>query len=249
MIKELYSFVVEREQEKEQEVSKTNKKSGETIITTKKVKEKTPVTVILKKPNRRELEEAELEYSIEMSRCVKKGILTKAMLAKKYADTGGLMSETDAQDLVESYKKMYELQNEHTRLGLVNQKTEAQEKRLVEIAAEVAATRKAIVEYETNYSSLFDHTADVKAQNRLILWYTLMLTYVKNEDQEIPQPLFKGDDFEAKLKYYYEMEDSEDEFYFTVSRKASTALAFWFFNQASDKESFDSLMKRLEKDE
>jgi hypothetical protein len=45
------------------------------------------------------------------------------------------------------------------------------------------------------------------------------------------------------------MEESDDEFYFLVSRKASTALAFWFFNQASDKESFDSLMQRLEKNE
>lgn len=247
MIKELYSFVVDREEEKEQEVSKTNKKSGETITTTKKVTEKVPVSVILKKPSRRDLEEAELEYSVEMSRCVKKGILTKAMLAKKYSDTGGLMSETDAQELVDSYKKMYELQNEHTRLGLVNEKTKAQEDRLSEIAAEVAATRKSIVEYETNYSSLFDHTADVKAQNRLILWYTLMLTYVKGSEDESPKPFFKGDDFETKLKYYYEMEESEDEFYFVASRKASTALAFWFFNQASDKESFDSLMKRLEK--
>lgn len=249
MIKELYSFTVDREEEKEQEVSKLNKKSGETVVTTKKVKEKTPVKIILKKPSRRDLEEAELEYSVEMSKCVKKGILTKAMLAKKYSDTGGLMSEDDAQDLVNSYKKMYELQNEHTRLGLVKEKTEAQEARMSDIAVEVAATRKAIVEYETNYSSLFDHTADVKAQNRLILWYALMLTYYQGEEDEKPKPFFVGETFEDKLRYYYEMEESDDEFYFTVSRKASTTLAFWFFNQASDKESFDSLMERLEKNE
>ena len=49
-----------------------------------------PVPIKIKRPSRRELEEAELEYSVEMSRCVKKGILTKAMLYKKYSDTGGV---------------------------------------------------------------------------------------------------------------------------------------------------------------
>jgi len=53
------------------------------------VAEVEPVRVILKEPNRRQIEEADMEYSIEMSQCVKRGILTKAMLAKKYSDTGG----------------------------------------------------------------------------------------------------------------------------------------------------------------
>ena len=78
---------------KRKEIEKThtrkNKKTGEETTVTKKVKEKVPVQIKLKRPSRRELEDAELEYSVEMSRCVKKGILTKAMLHKKYSDTGG----------------------------------------------------------------------------------------------------------------------------------------------------------------
>jgi hypothetical protein len=104
--KELYSFSVDREVEKEVSSSKTDKKTGEQITVTKKVKEKEPLAVKIKKPSRRELEDAELEFSVEMSKCIKKGILTKAMLAKKYSDTGGLMSEDDAQELVDNYKKI-----------------------------------------------------------------------------------------------------------------------------------------------
>ena len=88
--KELYSFTVDEEVEVEKKTTKKDKKTGEETTITKKVKEKVPVVVKIKRPSRRQLEEAELEYSVEMSRCVKKGILTKAMLAKKYSDTGGV---------------------------------------------------------------------------------------------------------------------------------------------------------------
>ena len=245
-IKELYSFVVDKEIEKEEVTTKVDKKTKEEITVKKKIKTTVPVTIKLKRPSRRELEEAELEFSVEMSKCVKKGILTKAMLAKKYSDTGGLMSEDDAKSLVDSYKKVFDIQNEYSRLEIIQNKTDKQKERVEEITSELADVRRQIVEFESNYQSLFDHTADVKAQNRLILWYVIMLTYIQEEDEESPKPYFGSGDFEDKLEEYYKREESEDNLYFLITKKAATILAFWFFNQASDKESFDSLMKRLE---
>jgi hypothetical protein len=247
--KELYSFSVDREVEKEVSSTKKDKKTGEEITVTKKVKEKEPLVVKLKKPSRRELEEAELEFSVEMSKCIKKGILTKAMLAKKYSDTGGLMSEDDAQELVDNYKKIFELQSEYSRLEIIQNKTEKQAKRVEEIVGELQVVRRSIVETESNYQALFDHTADVKAQNKLILWYVVMLTYVQAPDEDQPKPYFGGGDFETRLEEYYKKEESDDSVYFLIAKKAATILAFWFFNQASDKESFDDLMKRVESNE
>jgi hypothetical protein len=244
--KELYSFSVDREVEKEVSSTKTNRKTGEKITVTKKVKTKEPLEIKLKKPSRRELEEAELEFSVEMSRCIKKGILTKAMLAKKYSDSGGLMSEDDAKTLVDDYKKIFDLQSEYSRLEIVQNKTPKQEERVSEIAKELAEVRRRIVESESNYQSLFDHTADVKAQNRLILWYVVMLTHFREEDDETIKPYFGAGTFEDRLEEYYKKEESEDDVYFLIARKAATVLAFWFFNQASDKDSFDDLMKRVE---
>ena len=247
--KELYSFSVDREVEKEVKTTKKDKKTGEEITVTKKVKGIEPVAIKLKKPSRRELEEAELEFSVEMSKCIKKGILTKAMLAKKYSDTGGLMSEDDAQELVDNYKKIFELQSEYSRLEIVQNKTEKQTERVSEIASELQTVRRKIVETESNYQSLFDHTADVKAQNRLILWYVIMLTYIQEMEDEYPKPYFGAGDFEDKLEQYYKREESDDSIYFLITKKAATILAFWFFNQASDKDSFDDLMQRVEKNE
>jgi hypothetical protein len=247
--KELYSFSVDREVEKEVSSTKKDKKTGEEITVTKKVKEKEPLAVKIKKPSRRELEDAELEFSVEMSKCIKKGILTKAMLAKKYSDTGGLMSEDDAQELVDNYKKIFELQSDYSRLEIIQNKTEKQTKRVDEIIEELQAVRRKIVETESNYQALFDHTADVKAQNRLILWYVIMLTYIQGVDDENPTPYFGSGDFDDKLAEYYKKEESDDSLYFLITKKAATILAFWFFNQASDKDSFDDLMKRVESNE
>jgi small-conductance mechanosensitive channel len=144
--KELYSFSVDREVEKEVSSTKKDKKTGEEITVTKKVKEKEPLAVKIKKPSRRELEDAELEFSVEMSKCIKKGILTKAMLAKKYSDTGGLMSEDDAQELVDNYKKIFELQSDYSRLEIIQNKTEKQTKRVDEIIEELQAVSRKIVE-------------------------------------------------------------------------------------------------------
>ncbi|HCT53412.1 MAG TPA: hypothetical protein DF712_13240, partial [Balneola sp.] len=73
-MKEIYSFTVELEKEVEKAIEKTiiDKETGEEkkVSVNEKVKEKEPVRIILKEPNRRQIEEADMEYSIEMSQCV-----------------------------------------------------------------------------------------------------------------------------------------------------------------------------------
>lgn len=245
--KQLYKFTVDKEVEKIIESSKKDKKTGEEVITKKTVKEKIPVEIKIKRPSRRELEEAELEYSVEMSRCVKRGILTKAMLAKKYSDTGGVFSEEEAKNYTTLYKNILELQNEYIRLDSIDKRDKKQESRFDKVKEEIADTKRQIIEIESTFQSFFDHTADVKAQNRLLLWYAINLTYIQMEEDDEPQPYFNGDDFEKKIEDYYKKEESNDSFYLAVIKKVSTIIAFWFFNQASQPEEFDNLIEKLEK--
>ena len=136
--KELYKFTIDEEKEVVKEHTRKNKKTGEETTVKKTVKEKVPVEVRLKRPSRKQLEDAELEYSVEMSRCVKRGILTKAMLYKKYSDTGGVFSEEDAKDYGQLYKEVLNAQNEYIRLDSVDKKTEKQKERLEKIKDELA---------------------------------------------------------------------------------------------------------------
>ena len=245
--KELYSFTLDEEKEVEKTHTRKNKKTGEETTVTKKVTEKVPVQVRLKRPSRRELEDAELEYSVEMSRCVKRGILTKAMLYKKYSDTGGVWSEDDAKDYGKLYKEIFDIQNEYARLETIEKKSDKQKERLEELKNELAVARRKIVDAESSMQSLFDHTADVKAQNRLLLWYTLMLTHVQRQDDEQPVSYFEGEYFEQKIEDYYLKEDVSDDFYLAVVKKVTTILAFWFFNQASTPDEFNNLIEQVEK--
>ena len=247
--KELYSFSLDREEEVEKETSRKDKKTGDVIKKIKKVKEKIPYTIRLKRPSRRELEEAELEYSVEMSNCVKKGILTRAMLYKKYSDTGGVYTDDEAQDYGKIYKDLLTLQNEYVRMDSVDKPTEKQKEKLEKIKDDLASSKKKLVEFESNMHSLFDHTADTKAQNKLLLWYSLMLTHIQGEEDEKPIPYFKGETFEEKTKDFYDKEDDSSEFYQEVVKKVTTILAFWFFNQASKPEEFNGLIEQMEKGE
>ena len=244
--KELYKFTIFEDKEVSVEEVTTDKKTGEEITIKKKVNQKTPIEVHLRKPTRRQIEEADLEYSVEMSRCIKKGILTKAMLAKKYSDTGGMMSETESTRLVELYKSIYDLQNESVRLESITNKTEEVKGKISELVGQVTATRKEIIEIESSYRSLFDHTADSKAQNRVLLWYILNLTYIKRELDSDAKPYFKGREFEDKLQDFYQKEEETSEQYNTISKKLSTLVAFWFFNQASSTEDFTELDRKIE---
>jgi hypothetical protein len=245
--KQLYKFTIDKEVEKTIQSSKKDKKTGEEVITKKKVTEKVPVEIKIKRPSRRELEEAELEYSVEMSRCVKRGILTKAMLAKKYSDTGGIFSEEEAKNYTVLYKKLLDLQNEYIRLDSVDKKDDKQDIKFEKIKEDIADTKRQIIEIESTFQSFFDHTADVKAQNRLLLWYAINLTYIQDQEEDEPLPYFNGDDFEEKLENFYKKEESNDDFYRAVVKKVSTIIAFWFFNQASQPEEFDALIEKLEK--
>ena len=197
MFKELYSFTVTDTQEIEQkskEKRKNDKGVEEEVEVTKKVEKEIPVKFILKEPSRRELEEADMEYSIEISRCIKKGILTKAMLAKKYSDTGGILTEKDALRLVDLYSELSELELEMSKRG-ASPNAKREDPKEKKLGGKIAMARREIVNLESAYQSLFNHTADIKAQNRVILWYILHLAYLNTDTKEDTHtPLFEGRD-------------------------------------------------------
>lgn len=247
--KELYRFKIFEEKEVTKEDSTIDEATGQETVVKKKVLEKVPVEIVLRKPSRRQVEEADLEFSVEMSKCIKKGILTKAMLAKKYSDIGGAMSESESQKLVDLYQKSFELQNESSRLDLISEKSEEIFERLNKISEEVSEARTEIIEIESSYRALFDHTADTKAQNKVLLWYIINLTYIKKDLDSDSKQYFKGKDFEEKLTDFYEKEEKAEDFHVKLVKKLSTFVAFWFFNQASTKQEFEDLERRIESGE
>lgn len=251
----------EIEVEKQVEVEKTRKKEDGTEEKYKdkekrKVKEKQIVkekrtetkklehTFVIKQPTRRQMEEADMEYSIEMSKCVKQGVLTKAMLMNKYSDTGGMLSESDANKLSAMYGELGELQTEVTQLTMQSANNEANEAKRKSIGENMATLRKAIAVAETNFSALLNHTADSKAQNKVIAWYLLNLTN-QEKDGEL-EPFFSGNSFADKQMSLYTMEENEDELLSIVYDKLTAFISFWYFSAAASHDDFKDLEKDID---
>ena len=217
----------------------------EKVTTTKMVTKEVPYEIKIYEPSRRQVEDADMEFSIEMSRCIKRGILTKAMMAKKYSDSGGLLTEDDSKDLIRLYKELAELQNSLGRLLSKKKKTQKEKDREGELTEEFAQTRKKIVDLETTYQNVFNHTADTKAQNKTVLWYMLNLSHFKSPEGE-DEPFFPGETQEEKENSYYIKDESEDELYELVREKLMTFVSFWYFSQNSSQEDFAQLEQEMD---
>ncbi len=126
MSKTLYSFNIYKSAEVEEDKTETvtNEQGQEVTRTYKeKVKKQIPVEINILQPNRKQMQDADMEFSIEMSRCIRSGILTKAMLLNKYSDTGGLISDSDAKIMVSAAGEIGDLQS---RLTILNLKPESE---------------------------------------------------------------------------------------------------------------------------
>jgi len=249
-MKSIYSFTVEMTkevQEKTKEKRKNKAGKEEEVEVSKKVTKKMPYEIILKEPTRRQLEDADMEYSIEISRCVKKGVLTKAMLAKKYSDTGGILTEKDAERLVDLYGSLSDLEAQAAKRGVQTsgKKSGALTEKSKKIYGEMALVRRDIVELESSYQSLFNHTADVKAQNRVILWYLLNLVHYKEPEEEKATPLFPGKTLEERVDIFYKKDEEDDELFMLVQSKITALMSYWYFSGNPTTEDFQKIVADL----
>jgi hypothetical protein len=179
-----------------------------------------------------------------MSRCIKQGILTKAMLLNKYKDSGGLVSEKDSKDLAEKYKELETLHAEIITLRATVSETDSEEQknRLLKMESDLISLKKEIIFRETSYLNLFTHTADNRAQNRSILWYILHLSFYKDPTKGHKDfvPFFDGKTFEDKEDALVKMEEDGDDIYTKVYSKLADVFNLWFFSDNSPtKEDFD----------
>tara|TARA_A100001515_G_scaffold144216_1_gene147615 strand:- start:1797 stop:2645 length:849 start_codon:yes stop_codon:yes gene_type:complete len=252
MAKVLHTFTIKRVTEIEEEKTETVKdEKGEEKIRTYKetVSKEIPVEIKINQPSRRQMQEADMEFSVEMSRCIRSGILTKAMLLNKYSDTGGLISDSDAKSMVSTADELRDLQAELTILNLKPEaeRTEKENEKIKDLTSTILAKRKTLMEKETSYITLFNHTADIKAQNRAILWYILNLTFYKDETVSTEfLPLFAGKSFEQREAVMFDYEDSENEIYQKCYSKLASIVSHWFFTSNIDTEEFDRIIREID---
>ena len=243
----LNEFLLEKEENVEEVETSTNEK-GEEVKTTKTVKKPVKKTFVVKKPNRSLYDEAELFYGVKLSEGIKAGLLTRALLAKRFNNDGGILSDQEKDKFAGLYMGLFEKQARLQKLELKNLKdlTESEKKEKDGLLEELGSSREEIQEFEMAQASLFDQTAENRARNKTILWWVLNLSHEKEGDKYTR--IFSGENYEEMIASYDRYEEQEDDFVDEMLKKFSYVVSFWFVTKAETQEQLDVLLSTADDD-
>ena len=206
----LYHFTVSRPIEQEIEIEPITNDEGEEIKQFKKIKKYKDVKCAIKKPTRKLYEDGELFYSVELSRFIQAGMLTKTLLAKRFADDGGTLNKDDQEHYAKLYSMLHSKETEIQKAQIQEGSAKKRAKKIQNLILEITSIRQELVEFESTQASLFDQTAEHKARNRTILWWVLHLSYFKDLGEEEFVPLFEGEQYDDKIINYDAIEEGEE---------------------------------------
>tara|TARA_Y100000592_G_C5439724_1_gene302714 strand:+ start:66 stop:914 length:849 start_codon:yes stop_codon:yes gene_type:complete len=244
-MKKLFEFVIPKEEMvKETETTKNDK--GEEVTTTKEVKKVVDKKFFLRKPTRKLFDEADLFYGVELSKGIKAGLLTRALLQKRFSNDGGTLGEKEKDEWNTLYNEIFDKQVELQKLALKTkaERTPDEQAKFLNCQDFIREARNRIQEFEMQQSSLYDQTAENRARNRTILWWVLHLGHQINEDQETP--FFGEGSYEERLAVYDRMEEQEEDWVTECINKFFYYVSFWYVSKTSDPEQFKELIKFAE---
>ena len=264
-MKELYSFDVKRQIVKEVPCIKKDK-DGKEVESVKKSQKTIKNRIVFVKPSVADTEDAEFFYGQKFNEYINAGFLTKAMLAKKMGDNGGLNSEVASDRMTALVKKNMEAARVIEFFAGGKNLTEEQTKQLEEAQEDYITTKAEVHEYEVALASQFSQTADSKAEQKLIEWLVLNFSYYEEEtdvkkgeeqkDNKDLFPLFEGENYEMKRKSMMLLQETEDAGEDVVLHKLKMifdksfetlirVVSIWYNKIGTDQKSIEKSLKDL----
>ena len=260
-MKELYSFEVKRKVE--ERIPHVRKTKNGPVETTKKVTKTIKNRVIFARPTIAQVEDADFFYGQKYNEFINAGFLTKAMLAKKMGDLGGLTSKITEERMNQVMVDHMEASRSIEFFEGGKNLTEEQEDQLKEAKEKFAESRAELHEYETALRSQFSQTADSKAEIKVIEWLVLYFSYYEDElesdDKESRKdlfPIFAGEDYDLKRRSMLAMQEYDEDIkdavflrnkklfegsFDTLIRVAS----IWYNKLGEDQKSIEEALKDL----
>lgn len=236
-MKILYSFTVPQKVTVPESSEAVNEK-GEKVVVTKNVEKLVPVKFLIRKPTRAMFDDADLFYGVQLSQCIKEGLLTRAQLATKFADEGATLSEAERKRYTETFVRLHEKNKEYQELTLAKEedRTPEQKEAIENLMKEMTELNRELQQLEMEQNSLFDYTAENRARNKTILWWVFQLGF-----KEDNKPIFDGATFKDKLAQYDKFEEDDNEFMLTAIKSLLYYISFWYMGKAEKQEDFDRL--------
>lgn len=203
-MKELFSYTLPLKQK--QEITETLP-NGDKI--TKSVDKESLVKIIIKEPSRKEIQEAKDVYNREWSRCVTNGIVTRAILDKKYRAENGIFTPSEIKNLEDTQKRIKEIREEYSVLDKIPNKSVEDNEKINDLLNEFSNIQKGLDELENLNEDLYSNTAESISKQKEIMYNILYLSHI--EERGRPVPLIDGDSLEDKLENYDIILDKNDE--------------------------------------
>ena len=248
-MKTMFEFDIYHEKEIEKIEVSTNEK-GEEVKTTSKVKTTVPVKLAIKKPTRSLFDEAELFYGVRLSEGIKAGLLTRALLAKRFNNDGGVLSDEEQKEYNELYLEFFNLQSEFQKLSIKEEsiRNDEEKENLKNVIAKMNDARERLQKYEMAQANLFEQTAENRARNKTIMWWVLQLSLIQDENKKLKE-LFEDGSYEDKLKKYDEIEEAESDIEKIAIQKLLYLISFWYIGRAASQDEFEKLLGMVKKEE
>jgi len=221
-LKFLYETTVKRQVE--ESVVETREEQGQKIEIKRTIKKAKPIKIAVLKPDRKLFKAAEMFYARTLSENLKAGLLPYSLVAKRYANDGGPLTEKEKSRLKELRDESQKLEKEF--FALAGNDTSNQDNKN-DLLIKINHINAEVSNIQNSYSDIFDSTAEIKARNDTIEWWALFLIYA-NLDEKAYLPLFTDVDYDARVAKLEDYENEADPFIIEVIKRLSYIISFWF---------------------
>ena len=208
----------------EESVIEKRQENGQEIEIKRTVKKAKPVKVAIVKPDRKMFKGAEMFYAKTLSEYLKAGLLPYSLVAKRYANDGGPLTEKEIASLKELREEARSLEKDfYSTTGTDESKKEQKNDLLVKINK----INVEISQIQNAYSDIFDSTAEMKSRNDTIEWWSMYMMYW-DEDGKGYKSVFGDGTYDDRISQLEEYEDKADPFIIETIRRLSYLISFWF---------------------
>jgi hypothetical protein len=183
---------------------------GKKTITTKLVEK--PVRVILKEQNRADMSAANSVYQIEWSDAIRKGILPRSLISKKFRESEGILTPNEIKALEEINKIIEDVKDEYQTINSKETKSKEDEDKIQELMEKFSWANEQLASLEEVNESLFQNSAENLAWSKQLMFNILNLSHVEFVPGKII-PYTQGDTLDEKLEYLDKIaaDESSDE--------------------------------------
>lgn len=191
----------------------------------------------LLKPSRKQKENGDLYYASKLSEFISAGILPKILWDKLFKNNGGTASDPDKEEYSNLWEKLVSLSAKVNTLE--TEKRADSDAELTKLKEELSSIKSQIQDLELFQVNAFENTAEAKARNKSIAWWTIELSVEKDSSGKWQKILNRGS-LDENLDLYDEISESDEFLYLCLSR-LNYLVTLWYLGSASSEEDFKRL--------